>query len=712
MISIAAVSSLWGKTAHADPSPPPPAPSPAPTAPAPAPAATRAPAPPASAAPSVNPAPAAPAPATSPGPAAGSAAPAAAPAGNPAEPSAPPGLPPTAIEGEAAPDDQGAGPTSGLSDAQLAKLAEGESIEIFDERPDKPFDRDTEVRLTGEDLAARGATDLGTALALLPDVSVRDAGRGGFNIDVRGARKGAVSILIDGVLVTDPYYGTFDVSTIPITDIVQIRVATTPQSPIDGPGGPGGVIEVHTRDAIGSTMAIARITADSLPSLGATGTARIPLAKHLALRVSGSGVDGARDLPLPGDTTIGEDRRSGTGSARLEYRDGERRLALDGFLDDRHYVSPPSDEDRSSILLIDRETTARAGLKYDDKFGAVQVQGEGWTQYLYRRSRYFSDPAMSNEQQLEDLSALRTGGMALVTAPFWHDFRWALATTIDHETADVENITHQTVHGDTTIIEPGADLQYEHKRFRGDVSGGAAIPFGVGADPWPEGKAVAKYRAADGLDLTATGAYKGRVPSLRERFDLATGNPALGPERIAHGEVRAIEQINDLLHIEIAPFYKRSTGTIRASTLPSDNGKLINLGVVTFYGVDTQARVTINPMFEVGGAYGYIKAHDEDNGTDDPLDRLPHNKWEAWVQARPERRFSGLARVSYFGQSISTGMTVPGYTIVELDASAQITKQYFVVVRCDDLLDEQPETRAGYHTPGRIISTVLQGTWE
>src|SRR5512146_1796599 len=128
---------------------------------------------------------------------------------------------------------------AGLTDEDLVKLAQGEAIEIYDERPDKPFDRDTEVRLTGEQLAARGAVDLGTALALLPDVTVRDVGRGGFNVDIRGARKGAVSVLVDGVLVTDPYYGTFDVSTIPITDIVQIRVSTTPQSPIDGPGGPG-----------------------------------------------------------------------------------------------------------------------------------------------------------------------------------------------------------------------------------------------------------------------------------------------------------------------------------------------------------------------------------------------------------------------------------------------------------------------------------------
>ena len=175
-----------------------------------------------------------------------------------------------------------------LGDAALARLAEGESIEIFDERPDKPFDRDTEVRLTGAELAARGAPDLRTALALLPEIDVRDAGRGGFNIDIRGARKGAVAILVDGVLVTDPYYGTFDVSTIPITDIVQIRVATTPQSPIDGPGGPGGVVEVHTRDAVGPQLAIARVTGDSLPSIGVTGTGRVALGHHLALRLSAS----------------------------------------------------------------------------------------------------------------------------------------------------------------------------------------------------------------------------------------------------------------------------------------------------------------------------------------------------------------------------------------------------------------------------------------
>ena len=135
-----------------------------------------------------------------------------------------------------------------------------ETIEIFDERPDKPFDRDTEVRLTGEQLAARGAIDLATALALLPDVTVRDAGRGGFNLDIRGARKGAVSDP-DRRRAASPIRTTARSTSRRSRSPTSCRSAssTTPQSPIDGPGGPGGVIEVHTRDAIGPQLVIARL---------------------------------------------------------------------------------------------------------------------------------------------------------------------------------------------------------------------------------------------------------------------------------------------------------------------------------------------------------------------------------------------------------------------------------------------------------------------
>lgn len=602
----------------------------------------------------------------------------------------------------------------GLSDEDLARLAAGEAIEIFDERPDKPFDRDTEVRLTGEEIVARGATDLRSALALIPELNVRDIGRGGFQVDIRGARKGAVSIMIDGVVVSDPWYGTFDVSTIPVTDIVQIRVATTPQSPIDGPGGPGGVIEVHTRDAIGAQRVILRATADSLPSLGATAMARVALGRHVGLRISGSGLAGARDLALPNQAILDEQRRASTGAARLEYRAGTRRLAADGFIDDRHYIAPPSDVQTSSILVIDRETTARGSIRLDEQRGKLQLQGLYFVNYLKRRSRYFLDPGFARQQQSEDLSAIRSGGMALATRPITKDLRWAASAQATHEKALVFNMASDYVRGDVTLVELAGDLQYEHDRLRLDAALGLATPFGVGASPWPEGKLVARYKLRPATELTATTGYKGRVPSLRERFDAAIGNPALGPEKAAHAEVRVVEA-RDRLRLEVAPFYRRTTGFVRTAVEGPEMGRLVNLGELDFYGVDVLGRGMVHPRVEVGGSYNYVRVTMDSAATaqqqEEPLDHLPHHRFDAFARLIASTRLSGVVRVRFYGEAIDRMRTVGAYALLEGNLTWQLTDDYLGVLRIDDALDVRPETRSGYHAPGRVISLVLQGSW-
>src|SRR4026209_921336 len=87
--------------------------------------------------------------------------------------------------------------------ALLESAMKGEVIEVWAERPNKAFDRDTELRITGAELARRGVTDLAQALEYLPEINVRAVSRGGKSIDVRGARKGSVKVLIDGVPIGD-----------------------------------------------------------------------------------------------------------------------------------------------------------------------------------------------------------------------------------------------------------------------------------------------------------------------------------------------------------------------------------------------------------------------------------------------------------------------------------------------------------------------------
>jgi outer membrane cobalamin receptor len=176
---------------------------------------------------------------------------------------------------------------------------------------------------------------------------------------------------------------------------------------------------------------------------------------------------------------------------------------------------------------------------------------------------------------------------------------------------------------------------------------------------------------------------------------------------VTHVEVRGRLEQRDRYRIDVAPYARLTTGTVRASTDPADNGMLKNLGEVNYYGVDTQVRATLAATLELGGSYNFVR-------TDQPMteERLPHHRADAWISGRPERRITLLARGRYFAKALDRGMTVPAYALVELTASAQLARDYLAVLRVDDALDERPETRAGYFTPGRVIMLVLQGQWQ
>ncbi len=644
-------------------------------------------------------------------------------------PSAPaPSDPPLATpHPEAAPDkppdgSPDAGDTHHLesaTDEELLRMAEqGEVIMIWAERPDKPFDRDTELRLTGEELAARGATDLATALALLPDVAVRDVGRGGFNIDIRGARKGAVRILIDGVAVSDPYYGTFDVSTIPITDIEQIRVSTAPASPIDGPGGPGGVIEVHTRDAIGTRLVIGRLSSDSLPNFGASATGRTPLGEHLALRLSLSSALGLQEFDTTMEGVSVEDRRrAATGAFRLEYRRGSRRIAVDGFADTRRFVSPPSDELAAAlILLVDRQNTGMLSVAYDDALAsdpAWQIRAQTWVDATTRVSRNFRDPELTDQANTEDLSAVRAGAMVLTTRPLGDSWRWVASFTLDHERARVTSQSGMTPEvedeGDSTITETAAGIQFERGPVKAAGDAGLAAPIGLDADPWPEAKLAVHYRPIHALDLAAIGARKGRVPSLRERYEGADANAALDPEMASHGELRFTAHPLDVIELQAAPYYRKTTGTVKID--PSDGMGLINLGELRVRGIDLGAKFQPHRMIELGGSYQYAKALSDDLGPD-PIDRFPEHRADGWVRAIPVPWISALVRGRYAGRAVDRAMTTPAYGLWEASITGNLRGDWIGVLRMEDIMDVRPETRIGYRLPGRVISLVLQGTWD
>lgn len=286
--------------------------------------------------------------------------------------------------------------------------------------------------------------------------------------------------------------------------------------------------------------------------------------------------------------------------------------------------------------------------------------------------------------------------------------------SIDHERARVEASNAGTVmesQGDTTIIETAAGGQYEDGPIRVDGAAGVAIPLGVGADPWPEAKLTSRWRPVQPIELSAAIARKGRTPSLRERYDSLSGNPALGPEIATLGEVRATVEPREGTTLEVSPYWRRSTGTVVGG---ADN-RLVNLGTADVRGVDASARVRVVPQVEVGGSYQLTAARarsgDTDAWRDDPLDFLPRHRADAWLRLTPHTAVTLMGRVRHAGESIDRMNTVSASTLVDASASATLGGDWLAVVRLDDLLDERPEVRSNVRGPGRVLSLMIQGTW-
>jgi hypothetical protein len=585
-------------------------------------------------------------------------------------------------------------------------LVGSEVVEVWAERPDKPFDRDTELRLTGEELAARGVTDLAGALALVPELVVRDGGRGGQIVDIRGARKNDVKILVDGIAVADPYYGTFDVSSIPVTDIAQLRVSTQPSSPIDGTGGAGGVIEVHTRDAIGGRMIIGRALSSSMPTLGASATARAPIGRWLGVRASATEALGFRDLALPVGA-VPEDHRATSGAVRVEYRRGDRRVVLDGALDHRGYVVPPSEDQPGDILVVDGETSLRVGAQLEDRIGRWQLESHGYAQSMARRSRYYPDATLMTPSAREDLAALRTGGAALATRPIGTTARAIASLAFDHESADVTT-DHGTVTGATSIAQAAAGGQYEDGAWRVDGAVGAAVPLGLGAAPWPEGKLTVTARPTPALAIAVTVARKGRLPVLRDRFRPDIGNRALGPERADFAEVKVMIAPVPALQIEHAGYARRTHGLIHFDPATA---MLVNLGTVDLIGLDSRATWTVSRRWSAGASYGYMRADAPGTATP-PLDFLPTHRGDAWVGVAPWARLALRAEVRHVGWRTDRGQALRSYDTVEVTASARLGGDWLAVARCDDVTDARWQIRSDVRSIGRIVSVAVEGTWK
>lgn len=629
------------------------------------------------------------------------------------------------------------GPTAASPESQETVVDE---IDVVGQRVAEASRPDTQLRLTGRQLVERGVTNLAQALDLVSDTNLHAAGRGGFQTDIRGARKGGVLILLDGIPIADPYLGNFDVTSIPATDIAEIRVSLTPASPLDGPGGNGGVIEVLTRSATGPRNVRAGVQVSDAPGAVASATGRAPVADGLGVRVSAQGTYDNRNFTFVSGPTPGngrEDASGGTAGLRVERNFEHGRLSADLGGGRRGFVAAPASQYDDAtmgsttldVLYVPRQDIFRAVVAGETHQGALTFSGRAYSLYLDQNDQHFRDLARTNLWFEDHIRAQRSGGALQLDALPIETLRLSAVTHFliegghddSHFVQNGVDALPSSAGGVAPVLEPALGASWAATRwFALDAAAGVAVPVGLGASAWPEGKITATFTATRALEVRLTGSRKGRLPSIKDRFDNLTGNQAVNPEMGTAAEGQVIIKPRRWLSVDLTSFYRLVEGLIRIGSITGANGvpalASTNLGDAAFYGFEARVDAALIRRLSLGAAYAF--AHQAFVGSvprgmpaGPPLDFFPQHRGEVSATFRPRENLGLWARARYIGDRTDKGATLAGYLQTDAAAWAQVDSLR-VTLRVENALDTSYEIHSGVPGFGRTAFLGLEGAFD
>jgi outer membrane cobalamin receptor len=570
--------------------------------------------------------------------------------------------------------------------------------------------------LDAETIQARDPGSIADLLRDLPGVFVQQSGGRGSVVSLftRGAKPNFTLVLLDGVKANDPTNtrgGSYDFSTLDMSDIERIEFVRGPASAIYGSDAVGGVINIITRHgsdapeasltAEGGSFGYARVAGQASGPIGrATGNLGISYSDN-GMPVQGSTlkattVDGALALPQIAGATI----------------------SLTGRYDSSIATSFP-DSSGGPLLAVLRNLDHRD--VQEGVFGAHALRdiAQWWTMALdygfYDRDGTDTSPGVAPSAQTP-AGIPANGDDARFTR---HEVTWTNRLT--------------PVAGLDAAV--GMDMQNEHGVDDGYLVYGARIPehYALDRTLW-SGFAEARYTIAD-LSLSGSGRYDSvggtdhfspqaradyalpdwgtqlqllwgkayKLPSFYAQGNPIVGDPNLKPEEAENFEGGVTQQLWDLGRWSFEAYSTNYHDLIDFQ--PGAVPKLVNLSTVHVRGLETSLDLTWDAL-TVTPRLSYTNARNTQTGA--ALLDVPSWLAGATLLWRPVPKWEVSFDLNHVGSlvdnSVPTGdVTLPGHARADLAVHYKVLPNLGLQLGVDNLFNAHYQDVVGFPAPGLIV---------
>ena len=570
--------------------------------------------------------------------------------------------------------------------------------------------------ITADDLDRRQTRNIADVLRDVPGVAVAGVA-GQTQIRLRGSEANHVLVLVDGIEVSDPFAGEFDIGTLQAEPGARLEVLRGAQSALYG------------SDAIGGVVAYQSASGDSLPGFAArleggtqgtlNGAARYGAhgigwdAALSAVVVSTDGQPNARG----GTRDIGRDSYTLAGKGSVEVtedfalRAAARFIRTEGQTNDSDFdIASPTFGfiiDSPGVTFTNEAIYALLGARLDT------IEGR-WSHDLSAQiaqvDRETDSPfGLTSASEGDRIKASYVSAFEIT-----REHRVTFAA--DYEVEGFRNAFAGSG-GFTTrreIEQFGLVGEYRYGGENFDLS--AAIRHDIN-DLFQDAttfRVGAGYRITESTRLRAAGGSGVKNPGFFELYGFVDGrfigNAALRPEKSTGWEVGIDQQFGRSTSLAVTYFDSELEGEI-FTTFPPPNFIATPANRATTSqqrGIEVAITARMSRAWSLDAAYSYLDA--EENGIEE-VRRPRHIASAALTWEAPGERASATLVVRYNAETPDVAFTDPSfvpvrvsledYTLVNFNARVKLTDQIGAFARVENLLGEEYEQVFSFVSPGR-----------
>lgn len=586
-----------------------------------------------------------------------------------------------------------------------------EEILVVGKAP-KDVDLATVTEIGKTSIEALKPRDLAEAIRFATGVAVTFGNKDEYKLKLRGIDSTRIALLVDGVPVVEPYYGSFDLKTVSAGQIESLQITKGPSSVLYGPNTMGGIVNVITRRP--SQKPFLSLST----SLGDRTTRSLGLdssAQWKNLGFVGTALYQGSDGFVYDDPKLGRTDRSNSDferlnlNAKLYYIPSSRtEIMVNAGYYTSAYGMPPDlfnkprywrfkNWDRTSLnaggyTALGDNSTLRFRAFYVNYQNSLDWYKDAKLQVLDSESTF--DNSVYGLFGLGDLYLADWNSLKL--SVYYQkdeartqddlDLPW---TEFDQGTLSLAAEDHVTLLRDWNLIA-GASWDRLSK-FEGSASSKLNPLVGI------------KYALGDAFEAHLSYSGKSKFPNMRALYSPSSGNLSLLSERAQSWELGGT--YNKGIFLSGALFVNTIRDLIDSVRLPDGTRQYRNIGKAHVNGAEIQVQKAW-PAVQLSLNYTYL---DHKNESDDrPLDVLSKHNLNIEARVRPLESLSlsvfGLAASKSYWYDTGTRklLDIPSYLTFDAVASyAFSVVELFVKVT--NLMDKYFYTEPGFPWRGRTF---------